>query len=483
MFLIIISILLFSHIILSRGLDEDGVFRMTEMLLFNRFPYSEISRLFFHRIYSLPLYFINLFDLKSLPLLTIVFSFGLVSLHILSLVACYLILPDGKKELVFFPLFAFLTGPATSLGISVSVALSACSYIWFISFLIYYSDLNYKFHKVLFVLCPLPLFLSHELMIYASLFLMVLCFLKYKEENIFFNRALISLMTSFFITTFVYSCFFMLFTGEVSGNYPFFKKSLFSGQFLFDENKLNVPIILSVFLISSLYIHFFKLPLKNKFQSFFFLLIFLSSLLVLTLSLFWNLYDYFFPISDYHGRVWAITFSLSAVLFLWYLFKDKNINFKKNSYFVLSCFIYGFILIFARVHSDLQFYKYQKYFSEKIQNCQGLVHFNSFKNLFSSTKQDRKVLERMEASLWTISASSLIYPRLNEIHSVVLLPDEYIKRCVKIRASYEKCKTEFDFHQLFSKRDVFKSKVFNFKPLLDNISQNKSYCIDNFKPL
>ena len=150
-----------SQVFLSRGLGLDGVHVLYKIIFEESFYFIEPARIGTHFFQQLPsLLFIQFFNSSSIGLLTQVFSFGLIWIHILSFVICYLILPQSKKEMIFFPLFSFFIGPVTGLGASVGASLSVFSYIWFIAFLIHYSNLNKKSHKFLFVLAPISLLLS-----------------------------------------------------------------------------------------------------------------------------------------------------------------------------------------------------------------------------------------------------------------------------------------------------------------------------------
>ena len=153
------------------------------------FFFSEKARLFFHFLYQIPAYlFIKFSPSSSLSLLTQVFSFGLIWIHIFSLFVCYIILPENKKNFIFFPLFSFFTGPAIALSISISIALSVYSYVWMTAFVIHYSKLSNKSHQFLFFLTPLPLLFSYELMAYMAYFLIFLCWNKHKKETNSYNK-------------------------------------------------------------------------------------------------------------------------------------------------------------------------------------------------------------------------------------------------------------------------------------------------------
>ena len=124
---------LLSHILFSVGL-YDGPVNLFEMILYEKIQILEISRAIFEIFQSFfALIFITKFSSSSIPLLIWLFSFGLIWIHIFSLLGCYFILPKQQKNMIFFPLFAFFIGPVISLHISISVGLSVCSYVWLLA--------------------------------------------------------------------------------------------------------------------------------------------------------------------------------------------------------------------------------------------------------------------------------------------------------------------------------------------------------------
>ena len=141
----------------------------------------------------------------------------MIWIHILSLSICYFILPSDRKFFFFFPLFAFFTGPLTALDISISVALTVGSYLWAVAFIIHYSNLSLKSHKVFLIISILPLFQSHELMIYMSFFFIALCLLKSKKETDKLNRHLLLLCICYFIFLFMFYTFDLFYFQENMG--------------------------------------------------------------------------------------------------------------------------------------------------------------------------------------------------------------------------------------------------------------------------
>ena len=172
---------LVSHVLFSVAL-HDGILDLLNIIKELRFHSNEQARKIVDISQYLPAYlFIKFSSSTSLSLLISLFSFGLIWVHILSFLGCYFILPKNRKHLIFFPLFAFFAGPVISLHISISEALSVCSYVWFTAYTIYYSNLSNKIHKFLFLVVPLPLILSHELMSYMAWPLIILCW--HKKQN------------------------------------------------------------------------------------------------------------------------------------------------------------------------------------------------------------------------------------------------------------------------------------------------------------
>ena len=108
---IVFIVALFFHVIFSVGLDYDGSFILGNMIFSKSFSFFETSRLFFHFLYQLPAWlFIRFSSSDSLSLLTQVFSFGLIGIHIFSLIGCWLIsfCQKIKKALSSFLFLLFL---------------------------------------------------------------------------------------------------------------------------------------------------------------------------------------------------------------------------------------------------------------------------------------------------------------------------------------------------------------------------------------
>ena len=258
------AIVLGSHTLVSRGLAYDGIHNLFSMAMENKFFHysSEPARIIFDYFYQLPVWlFIKLSSSSSLSLLTILHSFGLIWIHIISIVGCFLILPKDKKNFLFFPLFGFLTGPLPALGASVSVAISVCSYIYLTAFVIYYSNLSSWRHRLFFVLVPFPLLLSHELMSYMAFPLIFLCVRKYKSESCFLNKIIVASVGILMIVSSFLSFKFLLFHKGTINNSDDFIESLVKLRFIYDSSRgFNLPVIISLCLIFflSLYAFHFK---------------------------------------------------------------------------------------------------------------------------------------------------------------------------------------------------------------------------------
>ena len=254
-----------SHIIFSTGLNFCGVNYLGDMIFFNSFVFFEKSRTFFKFLTQVPAWsFIKFSPSNSLSALTSIFSFGLIWMHIISFVGCWLILPKNKKAFIFFPLFAFLVGPLTALSHSISVSLSVFSYVWLTTFVIYYSNLSLARHRVFFLLVPFPLLLSHELMSYASLFLIFLCLLKRSSETEPVNKTIITSLILFFIVTFFIALYFIFFPASF-GNRDGFLSSLLNLKFLYAGKKIYPHIISALILVLIPFLQFVRSLLLKRF--------------------------------------------------------------------------------------------------------------------------------------------------------------------------------------------------------------------------
>ena len=399
------AVVLGSHTFLSRGLDHDGSHNLLHMILMNGIYNIELSRKFFDVFYQLPSYlFIKFSPFPSLSFLTRLHSFGLIWVHIISIVGCFLMLPKGHKNLLFFPLLAFLTGPMTGLGISISVGLSVCSYIWLTTFVIYYSDLSLLRHRLLFVLVPFPLLFSHELTSYMALPLVALCVFKYQKESGFSNKLLIKITTGVLILSSLLAFLLFLLHDTVFDNRESFLTSLINLEFMYSYGRFNFPVLISFILII-----FFGLSvilqngknsswfgvkekgsvLKNPFirnLSQFFLTIWFHGKVPMVLfgvisfiSCFFLFFWFFktpidFPMEDdYRARIWSPCFALPLNFLFWWCFKDKMMRFRfeRCKWFLLSLMVVSVTFTSWRLRSDWLFYKHRVEFSRVLSRFSG----------------------------------------------------------------------------------------------------------------
>ena len=481
---------LFSHVIFSVGLDYDGSHILTGMVFKNSFEFIETSRLFFDFLKELPAYlFIQFFPSDSLSLLTQVFSFGLVWIHIFSLIGCWLILPKDRKSFIFFPLFAFCCGPLIALEHSISTSLSAFSYVWFMAFVIYYSDLSLKMHKALLFLTPLPLFLSYELMSYASLLLIFLCLLKINNyQKTFANKAIITGLVVFFSMTFFVQCYLIFFPTSLV-NRDNYLSDLLSLSFLYTSSNEKISIhactvvvfILTVIpFVSSVRLRRAPLFLKRFFLTFLSISSLITNTVLLFPSFLYPLIPHYYLYPAVNNRIYSFC-ALPFTILLWFLFEKKIFQFEKQKLFLTLCLISAFSLIKWRVEMDYNFYKLQRQFSEKLERCQGQLKWSLVRDIFHNIEDDRFE----EESLWKITSISLLYPHSQNVKAVLLNDDcIYGYGCGEVfegvKDSVDACKEVCEGQRYHIPNSLFNgsfnSRFFNFQPLIDNISKNISTC-------
>ena len=368
-----------------------------------------------------------------------------------------------------------MTGPLTCLGISVSVALSVCSYVWLAVFVIHYSNLSITTHKILFFLIPLPLLLAHEMMSYMAWPLIILCALKDKNEVNFFNKLSIKSMIIFLIIVSLTACYFIFTINEIrsNNNLSSFKTALIHFKFLFQGNAINLSVLTAFLLQVSLFMQCVSGKIKNRAQ--WLVLFLLSSAFVLTAFAPFSVYNKFFFVGDYPARVWPPVLSLPFSLLLWWLYEMKILSFKKAKLFLFSCLIFCLTAVAYRVKSDFQFYKHQKQFSEQLGKCQGLLEWPLVKNIF----YDIEDYFKLEKQIWKISTVSMIYPQSKDIQAVILNTN-CIDDCLKNGNSLDICRGHCGHLKFNLPSSLFKNELntrfFDFEPLIENISKNLSVC-------
>lgn len=463
--LVICAAVLGSHTFLSRGLDYDGSHNLFYMIAEEAIYNIELSRKFFDFFYQLPAYlFIKLSSSSSLSTLIALHSFGLIWIHIISIIGCFLILPKDRKNLLFFPLFAFLTGPMTGLGISVSVGLSVCSYIWFAAFVLYYSDLSCLRHRLLFFLAPLPLLFSHELISYMALPLGLLCLWKYQKESVLFNKLLIQITIGVLVLCSFLAFLFLFSHDTLSNNREAFFSVLKRLEFIYFYGKVNFPVVISILLIG-----FFGLSvalqkekklsgfgmkesaLRNPFfkslSSVFLIAWFRGKAPIILFLLIGSVSGFFlffwlvktpvdFPMEDdYRARVYIPCLALPVNFLFWWFFKEKamEFRFRKCPWLLLSLVIAGVTFTSWRLRSDWLFYRHRVEFSEALSRFQGILEWDSVQDEFSNILFNRKI------SSWKIVPSSLMYPASRNVQAVLVWThSNYMNVCMQEKSRYKK---------------------------------------------
>ena len=342
-------VVLLSHVLFSRGLDEDSTVNLLYLIGENEIYFFEDSRLFFHFLYQLPLYLLlQVPFITSISFLSQAFSFSLIAIHILSLIICWLILPKDKKQFIFFPLFGFFVGPVTALGISISVSLLVCSYVYMTAFFIHYSDLSKKTHKFLFILIPIPLFLSHELMSYMAWPLIGLCWWKKINKPYHGNNYIIYFLIGFLIfLSFMNVNFLFPENDAVKANLDSFMRGIVDFHFLFSTPKNegnNIPLYIVIIVLLLMLIQIIKTKISVRYFIFDFIqkilfvgLIFLACFLFFIAPLFFHR-DLFLPVYEYSNRAFAPLVGLPISLLIWWMAEIEKTRFNLKILSLSLCY-------------------------------------------------------------------------------------------------------------------------------------------------
>lgn len=473
----VISVLV-SHTLFSVGL-YDGTGDLFNIIHNNQFNYVEQSRTIFNTLYQIPSYlFIKFSAFSSLSLLTQVFSFGLIWVHIFSLVGCYFILPKNKKHLIFFSLFAFFIGPVISLSMSISVALSVCSYVWLVAYIIYYSDLSKRMHKFLLFAVPLPLLLSHELMSYMAWPLIFLCWNKNKIEKNILNRSLLWFVKIYLFVISVVQTFMIVehdaltnAKGDLSNTLNEMKNL----SFLFVP-EFNFLLILSLLVCFYGFVQIYKDSIKYKFlKTTCELSVFLSIIFILIASFFQAQNHFMF---HYGIRFYPPIVALPFSLLLWWICERKKFEIRKSTkVFLFSCVLFCLTLVFFRISIDYKFYKYQIQISEEVAKCEGVLDWKAIEKSFIKKRFNYKLLRWHE---WQIFPISLLYPRSKVVKAVVMPSDLYycVKHCrdsLHKSCSSKRCKDKL-FHLFPKLTSQHNKKFFDTSEIMNNILNSTFEC-------
>ena len=471
--ILMISLCLLSFIYFDIGLFFDGSHFLFVFLQDESFGFFEKSRKTFQFFQQFPVWlFLHGTDSSSLPAVINLYSFGLIWIHIPALFLCYFILPAWNKLPFIFPLIAFFTGPLTAFNISKSVALSVGSYLWAVAFIIYYSNLSLKSHRVLLFLSILPLFQSHELMSYMSLFFILLCFLKTKKEKIELNRYLILACICFFIFLFGYHSFDLFYLdGDIFriDNRRVFLSSVFGFQFLFKGYELNllilIAILLKIFLIIELFIK------KHKLYLFLGLSIFL-------LFLKFSFFSYFtlnLSYSFMNARFYPPLISLPFCLLIWIIYEEKFKAWKPSNSFLLLCFLAFISLTFFRIQWDFNFYKNTQKFTNYLSTCQGILYHSNLKWINEDYIDTGK-----------LPSKSLFFPKKRDIDSIIIGDLYCNKVSEKDLFSQKEAKDLCNALNLYFPQDLLESnfelkqRFFNFEPVYLAYKKGVSNCSNSW---
>ena len=478
-FIIGVITIVFFQTLLSTGLFYDGAYDLFWMLYNNNFNFLEKSRLIAHFLYQFPAYLYIKSSFSSLNLLTQVFSFGLIWIHVISLLGCYFILPPNKKDLIFFPLFGFFIGPIIALGMAISVSLSVCSYIWLTAYIIYYSNFSNRIHKTLFFLIPLPLLLSHELVSYMAWPLIFLCWNKYKIEENLLNKCLIQFIIFYLFMSSIVQIFMILFHGTLTGTtyFPNFIKDFIHFKFLLNP-EFNLPLVIVLFTLFLSFVQLYKEKTVYNFLKIGSFLIFFLLIFLIFVPIF-GLENFFIPYDEYRIRSYPPIVALPFCLLFWLLHEKRNINIQKSSkFFLLSCIFCCFALLFSRIYFSYGFYKYQKGFSQQLGKCEGLLTGSEFKSYFKNIKFAHRYGLNWSDS-WMHFEISLLYPKSNIINSAFLPPFSECMRLCQYEDIQLDCYKHCKQKQLFFSSNFVKPnkiKIFDTSDIRDNISKNVSVC-------
>lgn len=155
----------------GRGLWDDGAFFLLRMAERHTVISPEPPRWIGYLLIEWPVLLALEAGLRPLPLLGILFTFGMLWLAPLTLGLCWLLLPAGRKELFLFPLLSLLLGWMASAFFAMGTAQVIALWFWPALFATLHLPLANNRQVALLSLLAGPMLLMHEAMSYLGLLL------------------------------------------------------------------------------------------------------------------------------------------------------------------------------------------------------------------------------------------------------------------------------------------------------------------------
>ena len=246
-----------------------------------------------------------------------------------------------------------------------------------IAFIIYYSDLSNKIHRFLWVLVPLPLILSHEMMSYMAWPLIFLCWNKLQRERkkSLINQAFIIFSILFFLIASFVQLYLMLFHSFLFDTAIPQLISIYTKK---PEISL-IPVFIALLGSFSIFIRYsIGHPILKILGviSFFLFLYFFIAVLYFSLK-----NEFLLPAQNiYYFRLYPPTLGIISSLLFWWIYESRQMDINKISKtFLFSCICCCLSLLFYRLHFDYMYYnRAKKLFITQLGECKGLLTWDTF---------------------------------------------------------------------------------------------------------
>jgi hypothetical protein len=235
-----------------RGLYADGAFYLLNMIQEEGFWLFEPSRRTVQFLQQLPSVMAIVYGIHDVGTLAVVYSLTMQLLPLAFVAACYIVLPEDRKEWFFFPLLHYLAGSTGAEFPSIVEGPVATSYFWLVLYLILFRT-EKRSSLALTALISLPAIYAHEVMIFLAPILALSSVWRSFEVESRLQRAGLRLLVLWFAFVAAVQIGFVLHPARgTSGRSSFLHDFMELNWLVTAYGDTNVPVVLGMLSIMSM---------------------------------------------------------------------------------------------------------------------------------------------------------------------------------------------------------------------------------------
>lgn len=233
-----------------RGIHNDGAYYLFRMAERENFYLYDPARTVVQALRQAPVVLMEHLGQFSLIQRAQVFSFAMTLLPLAILASCWLVLPQGRKAFLLFPLLHALIGISAASFNAVSETIIATSCFWPLLFLLLFRTRTLA-SQVLFLLLCVPAMYVHEAGFPLTAVLFSICILRvgrtsHRHEQLFLLAAALYL-----VAIFCYQLSWVI-VPRIPIDRTVALRGMYTLEFLVSEGRVNLPVITGAIALAAL---------------------------------------------------------------------------------------------------------------------------------------------------------------------------------------------------------------------------------------